>query len=193
MTKKLVILLDKSGSMFTRMGDTIEGFTKFIRDQQKLGIEISTDFVQFNDLVDPIFRDKPISEFPKLTPGNYSPEGGTSLFDAIGSTIDKTGRTLASLEESKRPEKVTFVIITDGQERDSTDYTLEDVKAKIEHQTNIYSWDFIFLGANLEGMEDAKKVGISKDNSILYDNTSAKGISDGFNDTSRSVTMSLTS
>jgi hypothetical protein len=48
-----------------------------------------------------------------------------------------------------------FVIITDGMENSSREYSAEKVKALIERQKAQYGWEFIFLGANIDAVETA--------------------------------------
>jgi hypothetical protein len=61
-----------------------------------------------------------------------------------------------------------FVIITDGEENSSREYTAEKVKAQIERQKNKYGWEFIFLGANIDAVETAGRFGISADRALDY-------------------------
>ncbi len=72
-------------------------------------------------------------------------------------------------EENKRPEKVIFVITTDGMENSSTEFTYAKVKELISHQQDKYNCEFIFLGANIHATHEADSIGISKDNAYSFE------------------------
>lgn len=95
-----------------------------------------------------------------MTQEEYNVRGCTALLDAVGKTIDSVGARLSETPEEERPEKVIFVIMTDGEENSSREYDLEKVKGMIEHQTNKYSWEFIFLGANIDAVGEATAMGM---------------------------------
>lgn len=67
-----------------------------------------------------------------------------------------------------RAEKVMFVIITDGEENSSREYSAEKVKAQIQRQKEKYNWEFIFLGANIDAVETAGRFGIAPDRAQNY-------------------------
>ncbi len=81
--------------------------------------------------------------------------GTTALLDAIGRTIHKIQNVQERTADDYRAEKVLFVIITDGLENASREYSLEMVKTLIERQKSEHGWEFIFLGANIDAVETA--------------------------------------
>ena len=66
-----------------------------------------------------------------------------------------------------------FVIITDGQENSSCEFTIEEIKSQIEHQKTKYGWEFIFLGANIDAVATARNFGINADRAQNYHADSA--------------------
>lgn len=102
-----------------------------------------------------------LDEVKPLTKDDYSARGGTALLDAVGRTIDNLGVRLSNTPEEERPEHVIFVITTDGEENSSMSYSLQKVREMIAHQQEKYSWQFIFLGANMDAVSEAGKLGIS--------------------------------
>jgi hypothetical protein len=88
--------------------------------------------------------------------------------DAIGRTIHKIGRVQKQTAEDYRAEKVMFVIITDGEENASLEYTAEKVRALIARQNAEYGWEFIFLGANIDAVQTAGRFGIAPDRAVDY-------------------------
>ena len=71
--------------------------------------------------------------------------------DAIGRTIDNIGGRLD--KSAAKPDKVIVVVLTDGQENASREYTRERVAEMIKHQQEKYAWEFVFLAANQDAFE----------------------------------------
>ena len=90
----------------------------------------------------------------------YSPGGCTAMNDGIGTAIDKIGQWLAAMPEEERPEKNLIVIMTDGEENSSHEYTLAKVKEMIKHQEEKYSWSFMYMGTDIRDTKDADDLGI---------------------------------
>ena len=167
----ITFVIDKSGSMGHLVNDTIGGFNSFIADQRKLPGKCRVSLIQFNDSIFPSFLGKDLKEVPDLNESTYHPGGWTALYDAIGNAIVSAGDRFNSLTEDDRPGKVLFVIITDGQENSSKEYSGARVREMIEHQKSKYAWNFTFIGSDLDSLKDAKYLGISQ--SFAYNNTSA--------------------
>lgn len=106
----------------------------------------------------------------------YRPHGMTAMNDGIGKAIDSTGKWLSEMDESERPSKVMVVVMTDGFENNSTDYTITQIKDMIKHQEDVYSWTFVYLGTDITDTKAAEDLGI---NNTAY--MSKKNISDAFN------------
>jgi len=92
----------------------------------------------------------------------------TALLDAMGRTIDDLGEQLAAMPEDGRPGTVIVVTLTDGLENASKDYTREKVAERVKHQEEKYGWEFIFLGANLDSINEAEAFGIQRASSKVY-------------------------
>lgn len=91
----------------------------------------------------------------------------------MGTTIDSVGRKLANMPEDERPSKVIFLIITDGHENSSRRFTPEQVKSMVEHQKDVYSWEFVFMGANIDAIASGVSLGIDARNTLNYAATAA--------------------
>lgn len=103
-----------------------------------------------------------------ITAKEYQVGGSTALLDAIGRTIHKIGNVQKNTADDYCAEKVMFVIITDGEENASREYSSDKVKAQIEWQKAKNGWEFIFLGANINAVETAAKFGIEADRAVDY-------------------------
>jgi len=165
---ELVFILDKSGSMAGLESDTIGGYNSFLDKQKQVEGEAKLTTVLFDNHYTLLHDRIDLRAVNPITNRDYYVGGSTALIDAIGRTIDKIGNALAHTDEAYRPEKILFVIITDGMENASREYRLEQVRHMIEHQTEKYGWEFIFLGANIDAIETAGHFGIRADRAQNY-------------------------
>lgn len=157
----IVVALDKSGSMQEVRDDAIGGFNRFLEDQQKEPGQATITLVLFDHLYHCVLDFVDLKQAEPLNATTYAPNGNTALLDAIGRTIDDVGKKLAALPEDDRPEKVVFAILTDGMENSSSDYTRDRVKKMIQHQTEAYKWEFIYLAANVDAFATGAGMGIN--------------------------------
>lgn len=165
---ELVFILDKSGSMGGLEKDTIGGFNAMLAKQKSIEGECHITTVLFdNDCV--LLHDRiDIKAVSPISDKEYSVGGSTALLDAIGKTIHKIGNAQKHTADDYRAEKVMFVIITDGEENSSREYSAEKVRAQIEHQKARYGWEFVFLGANIDAVKTAGQFGIAPDRAQNY-------------------------
>lgn len=164
------MILDRSGSMNSIASDTIGGVNRFFGEQRNLPGELLVTLVQFDDQepFEVIHSGKPIKDVPELTSQTFKPRGCTPLLDAIGRGIVEAGKRFAAMNETDRPEKVLFVIMTDGFENASKEYTKNKVNEMISHQRTAYKWEFVFLGANQDAIATASDLGIAGTHAMTY-------------------------
>lgn len=155
---EIIVVLDRSGSMQSICADMRGGFDMFIEEQRKLPGKCVVTLVQFDNEYDIVYAGKSLADVPKL---ELVPRGGTALLDAMGKTINATGARFAALPEENRPERVLFVVISDGHENASMEFTREAVLSMVSHQTDVYKWQFVYFGANQDAITAAKGMGIA--------------------------------
>lgn len=158
---EMVFVLDRSGSMISLTADTIGGFNELIEKQKKIEGDAYVTTVLFDHEYEVLHDHVALGEVAPLTDREYFARGGTALLDAVGRTINTVGVRLAATPEEERPAHVVFVITTDGMENASREYTAKQVREMVEHQQQKYSWQFVFLGANMDAVSEAGKLGIS--------------------------------
>lgn len=164
----ICFVIDESGSMYPSVGDIIGGFQKLIDEQKQVKDgECIVSVYRFADTVKSDFIGKPVQE---VRPIEYNPGGCTAMNDGIGTAIDEVGLWLSDMDESERPSKNLIVIMTDGEENASKEYTLQDVKDRIKHQEEKYNWSFIYMGTDLSSLDDAKVLGIQMPSVSARDN-----------------------
>jgi hypothetical protein len=158
----LNILVDSSGSMEPIAADMAGSLNQLIDEHRDLDAHVTYSI--FSDKYQPIFADKPIKEVERF---QLNPNNRTALIESACKMIDEVGARLAAKPEDERPEKVMFVIITDGQENFSApEYTRERLFAKIREQTDVYNWLFLYLGANQDAIREAAHYGIDADKAV---------------------------
>ena len=165
---EIVFILDRSGSMSGLESDTIGGFNSMIAKQQKEEGEAIVSTVLFDDETDVIHDRVALGDVKKLTEEDYYVRGCTALLDAVGGAIHHIGNVHKYAREEDRPAKTLFVITTDGLENASRHYSFKDVKRLIKRQKEKYNWEFLFLGANIDAIEVAGNMGISRDRAANY-------------------------
>jgi len=158
----MAIVLDRSGSMSTLRDDAIGGFNTLLADQKKAPGEALLTLVQFDHEYQIVHDGKPLGEVPPLNAQTYVPRGQTAYLDALGRTIESVGAKLSGMPDADRPARVIVVVITDGLENASVEYTAARVQALIEQQRNQYSWEFAFIGADEKAIDQAQLLGINK-------------------------------
>lgn len=180
----ITFILDRSGSMQSVKADTIGGFNNFLQEQKKQPGEATVSLFQFDTEYETVYEGKSIQEAPELTGETFVPRGGTALLDAIGRTINVNGARFSNMKEEDRPEKVVVVILTDGEENSSKEFTHREINALISHQQGIYKWQFVFLGANQDAISSAASMGINIQNAMTYAHNAA-GSANAFNSLSK--------
>jgi uncharacterized protein YegL len=168
-------VLDRSGSMQSMLNDAIGGFNAFLAEQQAFPGEATFTLAQFDNIYELIYPFANLQDVKPLTKETFVPRGSTALLDAIGKCIIETGKHLAATPEPARPEKVLFVILTDGEENSSREFDLHKINELITHQQDVYQWQFIFLAANQDAIASASRLGIDMARGAVMGYTSQDG------------------
>ena len=163
----VVFLLDRSGSMGGIEKDTIGGYNSYIDSQRGKNVKVTT--VLFDDKYEILHNREDIDSIKKLTNKDYYVRGCTALLDAIGKTIREM--------EDKNPNKVIFIITTDGYENASTKYNKSQIKELISVHKD---WKFMYIGADIDSYSEGRSLGI-KDEFIANYKKTDKGISKLYN------------
>ena len=153
----ITVVMDRSGSMVSCQSDAEGGLNQFVKDQLKEPGEAVFTLVQFDDVYEVVHDGVRLQDVPHIS---LVPRALTALYDAVGKAINVTGERLLKLAEADRPGLVVFMIITDGLNNASREFSIDQIKEKIQHQENEYSWKFIFLGANMDAFAAGGSLGV---------------------------------
>jgi len=189
---EIVVILDRSGSMSGLRDDAIGGFNSFIEDQRKVPGDALVTLVQFDHEYEEVYGGKPLPDVPLLDATTYSPRGSTALLDAMGRTMNDVGTRLASMDGADRPGKVIVVVITDGHENASNEFTHDKIKEMVEHQKDAYNWEFVFLASEPKTADMAQAIGIKLGNVALFA-ADSKGVGAAYAASTRAVSSYRTS
>jgi len=168
------VILDRTGSMEPIRDDTIGGFNSFLADQKKQPGTATLTLVQF-DSADPyeVIHDfKLLSAVPRLTRATYVPRSMTPLLDAIGRGINDLEQNLSVMPEEEKPAHVVMLVVTDGQENASHEFTQKQI-TKMINKKQEDGWKFVFLSADLDAIDDALAQGVKASSAMSYDKNRA--------------------
>ena len=124
---------------------------------------------QFDTVYEVVYSVTDIADVPEFV---VEPRGMTALLDATGKFITDIGEQLSALPEDQRPGHVICLIMTDGMENASREWSWDAVQRLTKQQQDEWNWKFIFLGANMDAVEVGRRMGFAAGDSITYDDSS---------------------
>lgn len=152
----ICIILDRSGSMGGREGDTVGGINGLVKEQQQIPGDADITLYRFDDREIEQFRPRsPLSNFTPLAEHEVAARGGTPLLDAVGEATDFTSRV------DSEYEKGVLVIVTDGQENSSRKFSRAHIKERLTKMQESGKWGVIYLGADVDAFTEAGAMGIA--------------------------------
>lgn len=166
---QLLVIVDRSGSMYSCAVPMTDALNEYFVGQSKLDGECVVDYVQFDNRYDVVYTDTDVNEAEAV----IEPRGSTALLDAIGRGTTDLGTKLRRKNEDDRPGTVIVVLVTDGGENSSKEWTKDKVAKLIKNQEDKYNWEFVFLGANMDAVAVGSQFGFRPDNTLTYATASA--------------------
>jgi hypothetical protein len=165
----IAALLDRSGSMETCKEATEDGWRELINEQRSHPEYCEVTLAQFDTEYEVLYPPTVIAAVPEFV---VVPRGRTALLDSAGVFITEVGERLAALPSDQRPGQVICLIMTDGMENASRRWTWDAVKKLITEQREVYGWEFIFLGADIDAVEIGERMGMDPRYAMTYDKRS---------------------
>lgn len=166
----MAIILDRSGSMGVCREETITGFNEQVQKikgkakKDGTGANTFVTLTVFNHEVNFVhFADSP-GALRKLTHRRYDPDGTTAMLDAIGTTLSRIDLEI----KDNADVGYLVIIITDGEENDSHEYSYKRVSEMIQKRQKSGRWTFSYMGANQDLSAVSKQLKIPKSNMAVY-------------------------
>lgn len=161
----VAIVLDETGSMDIRREETISSVNFYLDGIKKDDPTALVTIAEFSDMgsteekVRFLEKNTVVTDTYELTEETYRPRGNTPLFDAIGLTIRAV--------EKENVDRFLFVIVTDGEENASREFTREQIVNLISEKEKSEKWTFVYLAAGQDAWRGARFVGISTPGTTL--------------------------
>lgn len=166
---ELVFILDRSGSMINAIEDTVGGFNTMIGRLKQENVAGLVTVVLFNQRPASLYSRVPLEEIRPMTREDFRPMGRTALLDAIGMSIRSISACHHAAPAECCPEATQFIIFTDGKENASRLYNYQKVSQMIDEQRSGYGWEFLFMGADFEDVEqEAQRLHISREQAMRF-------------------------
>lgn len=165
------ILLDRSGSMggarWENAISSINHYVETLKNNDNIAVNITVAAFDSEPIysmnVNESRKNSPLSfitirnnvnikKFKPLDIDTVSPRGGTPLYDATAQIIN--------MAETDNNKKSIIIIMTDGEENSSKEYTLTAIKDRIAGCI-ARDWEVVFLGAEFNADNVASSYGIS--------------------------------
>jgi hypothetical protein len=158
----VTLILDETGSMQDCKGAAIAGVNEYLKTLRQMPTPVRFTLTLFNsDKLDVRHRNVSVAQVSELTEQTYQPAEMTPLYDAIGRTL-----TAASHEVPPESKKLC-VILTDGLENASREYTRDSIARLIkDHEAK--GWTFVYLGADHDAWAAGRDIGLSGDNTVQF-------------------------
>ena len=169
------LIVDRSGSMSSIRDATQDGVNEFFNGQKAVtGRRVTASLYEFDDRHDTVVAHVPVADVPAYT---LVPRGMTALLDAIGFAFTREGEWMAAMPQDQRPGTVVAAIATDGYENRSVEWKADGadpaarIRELITQQRDVYGWEVLFLGANMDAIAVGDDMGITRSHSMTYAST----------------------
>lgn len=186
LTTVVHVLMDASGSMESVRDATIDGYNEYVNALKKDGGKYKLSLTTFDSgnmgelRLKNVHQNVYVDDVPKLSRKTFVPMGGTPLYDAFC--------TVLKAVKSRDDEKHLFVVLTDGGENASREFTANDMKELKSTKEKSGNWTFVYLGANQDSWAVAQQFGYTIANVSDF-NATGTGVNVNFLNLARSTTM----
>jgi hypothetical protein len=136
--------------------------------KKELAVDYGFSLTLFDTVVEVKYKAVPLAKVAKLDDTSYRPSGNTALLDAIGNTVQTVS--------ADGFDKIISVIMTDGEENSSREWTMHAVRELIHSKEAAGNWTCVFLGANLDAFAQGASLGVPMANSVRYDPANYRGV-----------------
>jgi hypothetical protein len=164
-----IIIMDRSGSIASILAGQQEGLRAFFASEEQVPGKATFSLWDFDTEIRCLHS---LASLDAVKGYVIEPRGGTAMHDAAGDAVTAEGEKLAGLPEDARPEDVTVIIASDGEENSSRRRSGPEVKAMLDRQQDAYGWRVIYMGTNQDAFAEGAKLGARQDLTVNYANSS---------------------
>lgn len=158
---QVMFVLDRTGSMLGRKKETISLFNEYVNGLRMLDEKPHLSLVQFDTQgIDVLYTDRHVKEVEFLTDETFQPRAYTNLYDAVGRGVEEAGKLAG--------DRKVLVILTDGGENGSVEYTKTAINALLTEVQEERKWMVIFLGADFDAWGEGFGIGATVSNTVAY-------------------------
>lgn len=159
------VLVDRSGSMRGLEKDMIGGLKSFFKEQAQIEGICKVDYAQFDSVYEEVFTDTLVASAKPV----LEPRGMTALHDALGKNITNLKAKFKAMPKEDRPDNVIVIVVTDGGENASREFSGAQVKELVKKSRKKNDWQFVFLGANQDAVTTGGNLGFARGASMTFD------------------------
>jgi len=157
------LVLDTSGSMRSCREETVDSINEYIKNIKGEKVKGVFTLTTFNSKsIDKKLFLIELNELRKLSYEVLMPTGYTPLYDAIGFSINELSK-----QTRFKNEKKVLVIVTDGLENASREFTSADIKSLINQKTD-EGWLILYLGADHDAITQSGDMGFEYGKTLQY-------------------------
>ena len=182
--QELVFILEQSASIKDHLEDATKSFKKLIADQKKLPLQTNITVNIFGSEYETMFDGTPIDKV-KFSRQSLPTSGVCPFIDSAVKSIDDVGVRLSNTPEEERPSRVIVTIVTLNRDNASKKHTFEELAERINHQTEVYKWQFYLITDFSINME---KLDISEDNTIILKKSQPDAFKNAYEELNQKIT-----
>lgn len=179
MKNHIICVIDRSGSMGAIIDEAINGFNTFLEEQRAEGDKDRLTFYQFDDRFETVCKRKKLKNVEPLSRDTFIPRGMTALNDAIGKALSET--------EVKSGENNILMILTDGHENASKEYSNARIKSMVAEREKSGDWTVIYVGPDVDAFDVGAGFGVVEANVVAFKAGTAEGTRAAFASASNTV------
>lgn len=158
----VTLILDETGSMQSCKREAIAGYNQYVKSLQDEPAPTWFALTLFNARRTEVrYRGVPVATVPELDVETYRPQDTTPLYDAIGHTL------AAARKEAPAGCKKLCVILTDGLENSSKEFTRKQIYALIK-ECEQEGWRFVYLGADHDVWAAGEDLGVVQECRVAF-------------------------
>jgi hypothetical protein len=158
-----ILILDRSWSINSILKGQQSGLDEFFGSEASVPGKATYSLWDFDDEIRCFASFAALDEVRGY---RIKPRGQTAMLDAIGDAVEAEGNVLARTPEGERPEDVTVIISSDGEENASTRHTAAQVEEMLRDQQDVYKWRVIYMGCNQDALKEGAKIGTRRGQTV---------------------------